>query len=297
MTAATPAPGGERLPLGEVLVQHGILTPGQLIAALERQRETGRQLGEIIVRLGFASGPMIAQALATQHGGLTKTEYGFATGWSNGGAPAQVAEAAPDEAAELRRWALEAQAAIEARDAEIARLETARADLQAAVVARDNELASALERAAAIEAREAEIARLETARADLQAAAVARDNELASALERAAATEAREAEIARLETALADLQAAAVARDNELAGALERAASAEHARAELEAAQSDRWASAPLHVVLRRGAASYDVEERGGPPPAVGETVDGRRVARVAAPVPGADVPWVYLAD
>jgi hypothetical protein len=185
-----PARGGDRLPLGEVLVQHGILTPAQLAAALERQRETGRQLGEIIVGLGFATGPMIAQALATQQGGLTKTEYGFATGWSTGSAPAPVAEAAADELTELRRWATEAQAAIEARD-----------------------------------------------------------------------------------VAIAQLQAA------------------------LEAAQSNRWASAPRHVIVGRGATSYEVDERDGPPPAVGDTVDGRRVAHVAAPVPGGDVPWVYLAE
>ena len=55
------------------------------------ERVSGRPLGEIIVARGFAAAPTVAQALATQHGGLLKTEYGFATGWSG----QEAAEAAP----------------------------------------------------------------------------------------------------------------------------------------------------------------------------------------------------------
>ena len=58
-----------------------------------------------------------------------------------------------------------------------------------------------------------------------------------------------------------------------------------------------RWASAPMHYVLRRGAGGYELDEREGPPPAVGDLVDGLRVARVAPDGPGFDVPCAYLAD
>jgi hypothetical protein len=68
-------------PLGAILVQRGVLTEEQLASALEEQKRTGEQLGEVIVRLGFALAPSVAQALATQHGGPLKTEYGYAVGF------------------------------------------------------------------------------------------------------------------------------------------------------------------------------------------------------------------------
>jgi hypothetical protein len=77
----TDAAGQQGPRLGEVLVQHGVVTPQQLEVALAEQQRTGRPLGEIIVDHGFAPGPMVAQALATQRGGMVKTEYGFATGF------------------------------------------------------------------------------------------------------------------------------------------------------------------------------------------------------------------------
>ena len=107
--------------LGEVLLQHGIVNADQLGVALAEQQKTGRPLGEIIVELGYAPGPIVAQALATQRGGMVKTEYGYATGFTT------VAAAAPpppkpsgdpkDETiAELRR-------ALVSREAEIERLQ------------------------------------------------------------------------------------------------------------------------------------------------------------------------------
>jgi uncharacterized protein (DUF3084 family) len=68
-------------PLGSLLVSRGHITEEQLELALTEQKATGRPLGEIVVTRGFAPAPTVAQALATQHGGLLKTEYGFATGW------------------------------------------------------------------------------------------------------------------------------------------------------------------------------------------------------------------------
>ena len=80
-------------PLGTMLVRRGLLTPEQLEAALAEQKASGDPLGKIVVALGYATPAIIAQALATQHGGLLKTEYGFATGFSAGAAaPALVSE-------------------------------------------------------------------------------------------------------------------------------------------------------------------------------------------------------------
>src|SRR5881275_1605395 len=89
-SAQLPAPQ-----IGRILVAAGLLSEVQLGEALEEQRQTGRRLGEIIVRRGFISGPALANALAEQHGGLLKTEYGFATGLGG-----QAAQKAATEAAE-----------------------------------------------------------------------------------------------------------------------------------------------------------------------------------------------------
>jgi hypothetical protein len=55
-------------PLGELLVDDGLLTVDQLERALAEQKKTGRLLGEILVDWRFASGFRIARALAKQHG-------------------------------------------------------------------------------------------------------------------------------------------------------------------------------------------------------------------------------------
>src|SRR5215831_18642680 len=80
-------------PLGILLVRRGVISREQLDDALAEQKTTQRPIGEIIVSRGFAPGPLIAQALATQHGGLLKTEYGFATGF----APLPSLDAPPPE--------------------------------------------------------------------------------------------------------------------------------------------------------------------------------------------------------
>src|SRR5919202_3448225 len=74
-SAQLPAPQ-----IGRILIAAGLLTEAQLAEALAEQAQTGRRLGEIIVQRGFISGPALANALAEQHGGLLKTEYGYATG-------------------------------------------------------------------------------------------------------------------------------------------------------------------------------------------------------------------------
>jgi hypothetical protein len=79
-------------PLGAILVQRGVLTEEQLAIALDEQKRTGEHIGEVIVRLGLALASSVAQALATQHGSLLKTEYGYAVGF---GGPTPPASADP----------------------------------------------------------------------------------------------------------------------------------------------------------------------------------------------------------
>lgn len=90
-SAQLPAPQ-----IGRILIAAGLLSETQLAEALEEQRQTGRRLGEIIVRRGFISGPALANALAEQHGGLLKTEYGFATGLGGDVAQRAATEAGAD---------------------------------------------------------------------------------------------------------------------------------------------------------------------------------------------------------
>lgn len=67
-------------PLGQLLVEQGLLTERELELALARQKETGQRLGETIVQSGFVSGPELANALAAQYGIELTTETGFGTG-------------------------------------------------------------------------------------------------------------------------------------------------------------------------------------------------------------------------
>lgn len=70
-------------PLGELLVEHGVLTHAELETALAEQQRTGKKLGEIILEQGFASGPAVTRALAEQWGLELSPEAGFGTGlWS-----------------------------------------------------------------------------------------------------------------------------------------------------------------------------------------------------------------------
>ena len=64
-------------PLGQLLVEQGLLTGDELERALAAQQTTGERLGETIVKLGFVSGPELASALAAQYGIELTTEKGF----------------------------------------------------------------------------------------------------------------------------------------------------------------------------------------------------------------------------
>jgi hypothetical protein len=67
-------------PLGELLLEKGLVSPDELELALTEQAESGRLLGAILVERGFVSGPALAVALAEQYGVELATERGFGTG-------------------------------------------------------------------------------------------------------------------------------------------------------------------------------------------------------------------------
>ena len=94
------------------MVDEGFLTLDQLSLALAEQDRTGRPLGKVLVELGFVSEGAVANALAEQHGGLLKTEFGISAGLGThpgGAAPAaakQLDPAARIQELELERDAL-----------------------------------------------------------------------------------------------------------------------------------------------------------------------------------------------
>ncbi len=67
-------------PLGEMLVDRGLLTREELDDVLAAQKESGRKLGEIIVDRGYISGPTLALTLAEQWGVELTSDEGFGTG-------------------------------------------------------------------------------------------------------------------------------------------------------------------------------------------------------------------------
>jgi hypothetical protein len=67
-------------PLGELLLEKGLVTRDELELALTEQSESGRLLGAILVERGYVSGPALAVALAEQFGVELTTERGFGTG-------------------------------------------------------------------------------------------------------------------------------------------------------------------------------------------------------------------------
>jgi hypothetical protein len=80
------------------MCEAGLLTEAQLEHALSVQQSTGRPIGEVIVTLGYASAGAVANALAEQHGGTLRTEYGVSTGFGRPRAAAAAPELPPEQA-------------------------------------------------------------------------------------------------------------------------------------------------------------------------------------------------------
>ncbi len=66
--AKLPRPNKPRQPLGRHLVREGVITPDQLVRALQLQLTLGAPIGEILVSEGWAGRDDIQTALAQQHG-------------------------------------------------------------------------------------------------------------------------------------------------------------------------------------------------------------------------------------
>ncbi len=58
----------QKIRLGDLLVERGLISPAQLQQALARQRQTGQKLGKTLVELGFIDERRIASTLAQQLG-------------------------------------------------------------------------------------------------------------------------------------------------------------------------------------------------------------------------------------
>ncbi len=74
-THAPPAPQLEplqeaprRRPLGELLIEKGLLAEPDLVLALAHQRDNGRPLGQILISMGVLNEQELARTLAEQHG-------------------------------------------------------------------------------------------------------------------------------------------------------------------------------------------------------------------------------------
>ena len=85
-------------PLGQLLVQRGLLTPGELEAALDEQERTGGLLGEILMRNGLLSKLALASSLHEQSL-AEEQESGFGSGLRSalGGSDPQGADVLGDE--------------------------------------------------------------------------------------------------------------------------------------------------------------------------------------------------------
>jgi len=59
-------PPPQKIRLGDLLIQQGLLTEEQLKVALEQQRSSGRKLGRVFVESGYVTEEAISQALARQ---------------------------------------------------------------------------------------------------------------------------------------------------------------------------------------------------------------------------------------
>jgi hypothetical protein len=75
------ASNSARRQLGTIMLEEGFLTVAQLDWAMGEQNRTGLPLGQILVELDMVSAGAVANALAEQHGGLLKTEYGVSAGF------------------------------------------------------------------------------------------------------------------------------------------------------------------------------------------------------------------------
>ena len=69
--------------LGSLFVEKGLITPEELQEALEEQKSSGERIGQILVKRGLVSGPVLTTMLAEQLGVQMEKQEGFGAGlWS-----------------------------------------------------------------------------------------------------------------------------------------------------------------------------------------------------------------------
>jgi hypothetical protein len=196
------------------MVDEGFVTPDQLALALAEQKRSGRPLGAIFVELGFVSAGAVANALAEQHGGVLKTEFGVSAGLYAlpGGATRQAAAAAADPvAAHKQDLETQLQAVLTERNAFAQRVNEQAARLSESAQAHDAEVARVTDAAATHIAKlDALISELRGEVAELREQAEQRQDDQAHEAEIASVTDAAAAHIAKLE---AEAQSALAGRD------------------------------------------------------------------------------------
>ena len=241
-------------PLGRLLVERGHLTDEQLQTALDEHARTGLPLGQVLISLSYVTATTVAQALATQQGGLVKTEYGLSTGFGTPGlvafppisppasappAAAWIAQAPEAAAPEAEAEAVVAQAvvaqAVEAQavEAEVVQAETVVAEVvEVEVVALP---VPEIEQVVVVQGPDPELVAAQARITDLEMelAAVGLAEERIQALETELATARMDAaRIPALEVDLAAARQAGAERD-------ERERELQQARAELEATRNE----------------------------------------------------------
>jgi predicted nucleic acid-binding Zn-ribbon protein len=218
------------------MCQEGLLTEEQLQHALSVQESTGRPLGEVIVRLGYASPGAVANALAEQYGGTLRTEYGVSAGLGRlRTAPpppstqptAAVGEAQPAADEALTERARAAEERVEALETRLAELQQVAAGAIAARERADSaerELEGLRNRVTELDR---ELAASREAVGELTAklqVADQPDAESPAAAEEVDALEARVAELEQLAAGAAAAQERADSAERELEGLRNRMA-------------------------------------------------------------------------
>ena len=270
-----PESNESRPRLGDLLLGAGLISPEQLEESLILARQAGKPLGHVLVEQGLVPAHSLAMALADQHGGPLKTEFGFATGRGSTPRPAVVPDRSTAPALRLAAAPLPEVQVPEVHVPDVQVPEAPLADYraeEAEATARLHAEARAIELLAGVEELESDLA-----------------------AERAART----AEAAELATVREELAAALAAADD-LRAAIELQEQA-LATASARVLENERAYSHDTHFLFAPSAEGYELLERSGPSPAPDEVVElsgGRtcRVLRVGPPpFPGVSEACAYL--
>jgi hypothetical protein len=253
--------------LGQLLVEGGVISRDQLEHALAEQKTSGGLLGEVIVAQGFASRHDIARALAEQSGLDLDQELGFGSGLLD-----EIRRRREDQPPEA------GSPGPMARGYELLRVERDPGEEPAAERERDLEL----ERLRA----ELSLVRKELSESEqrLGEALASRDQHDVERDRLQGALEEREAALTRATAESAELRRRLEATEHEFVALEQALQDQEHERAEPHSS----------HLVFVPRGGGYELLERPGLPPGVGESVadgeDGVRsflVAKVArSPLP-----------